>query len=272
VVPNAASAITSLVLATAGLLPVASPAWAEAPASLPAVFAVDPGMKDLRRQMLAGTELSDVNLRRLADAGEGLAAARYAQRLEERGNAALLADIAHYYSVAVYVDRDFALPRLVAVLDRNGLKLGPARSRSIREVLENQANKGNTVAASGLADLLLKGHPFGQDVPKAREMLQLAAEAGDAQASIRLALSFLQGAPDLPPDPEAARPALKLAAASSDPGVQSMAVTLWQRLPGDEPLAVKAVIAPPVVENAAATVEAVLRPRPRPVAIAGAAP
>ncbi len=260
---------TALHLGVILALLTAAPATAEVVLA-PAV-AASPWLKDMRRAMLAGAEMSDVDLRTLADAGEGLAAARFAQRLEERGEPAVLDDAAHYYSIAVYVDRDFALPRLLAILGRSDVEFGPARLRNIREVVERETQRGNPVAAAGLAGLLMRDKPFEQDVPRARDLLMAAAEAGDTAAAIRLVISHFQGAPGLPPDPEAARPALELALASPDPGTQSMARTLARQLPEGATLVAAAT---PVVAPAAlpgddlAPIAASLRPRPRPAALA----
>jgi TPR repeat protein len=247
---------------------------ARAEVVLAPAIAADPYLQDMRRAMLAGATMPDADLRTLADAGEGLAAARFAQRLEERGDPAVLDDAAHYYSIAVYVDRDFALPRLLAILRRSDAAFGPARLRNIREVLDREAKQGNPVAAAGLADLLMLGRPFDRDVPRARNLLMVAAEAGDAKAAMRLAISHFQGAPGLPPDPEAARPALALALDSPDPGVQSMALTLGRRLPGGTALvaaAAPAEAATPGTELAVVVTSQ--RPRARPPAILeGAAP
>ncbi|MDP3193905.1 hypothetical protein [Tabrizicola sp.] len=212
----------------------AAPVWADV--VLPPAIAGSPSLKALRKSMLAGRDLSDVQLRTLADAGEGLAAARFAKRLEERGDPAFIDDAAHYYSIAVYQGRDFAMPRLLATLTDQSAAFGPARLRNIRGVLDRAARRGDAKAASGLAQMLLKGAPFQTDIPRARELLLLAARAGDAKAAIQLALSHIKGEPGLPPDPEAARPALELALASPDPGVQAMALSLARQIPGGEDL------------------------------------
>lgn len=202
---------------------------------LPPAIAGSPWLKDLRKSMLRGRELSDRQLQTLADAGEGLAAARYAKRLEARDDPAFLDDAAHYYSIAVYMGRDFAVPRLVAILGKPEAEFGPARLRNIRGVLDRAARKGDPVAAAGLADLLLDGAPFESDVPHARELLLVAAEAGDAKAALRLALDLIRGGDGLPPDPDMAARALELAAANPDPGVQAMVLTLQKQLAGPAP-------------------------------------
>lgn len=242
--------------ALVALLAVATPAMADV--VLPPAIAASPRLKDLRKSMLAGADLSDRSLQQLADAGEGLAAARYAKRLEARQDPAFLDDAAHYYSIAVYADREFAIPRLVAILRGGKAEFGPARLRNIQDVLEREARR-DPVAAAGLADLLLKGAPFGQDVPRARDLLLVAAQGGDHKAAIRLAQSHFTGAPGLPPDPPAARPALELALESPDPGVQSIALTLLSQLPGGAPEVFPRQVG-------------IVHPRPRPATLQGATP
>lgn len=215
---------------------LASSTPAVADVVLPPAIAGSPTLKALRKSMLAGTELSDVQLQRLADAGEGLAAARYAKRLEERKDPAFVDDAAHYYSIAVYQGRDFALPRLLATLTDSQAEFGPGRLRNIRAVLDRAARRGDAKAAAGLADMLLKGAPFETDIPRARELLLTAAAGGDTKAAMKLALSHIQGEPGLPPDPEAARPALEFALASPDPGVRAMALALARQIPGGKEL------------------------------------
>ncbi|MFC3084587.1 hypothetical protein [Tabrizicola soli] len=253
---------TGLLLA---MLAAATPVAADV--VLPPAIAASPRLKDLRRSMMAGRELSDRQLQVLADAGEGLAAARYARRLEERGLVEYLDDAAHYYSIAVYADREFAIPRLIAILRGGQAEFGPARLRNIREVLDREA-RTDPVAAAGLAELLLRGKPFEQDVPRARELLLAAAEAGDFKAGIRLAQSHFTGAPGLPPDPEGARRPLELALSSPDPGVQSIARTLLNQLPGGVPEFPPAPPAPAAEDWT--TVSLSLRPRLRPETLQGA--
>lgn len=251
-------------------LMAATPAVADV--VLPSAIAGSPWLKDLRKAMLRGRDLSDSDLQTLADAGEGLAAARYAKRLEERDDPAFLDDAAHYYSIAVYMGRDFAVPRLVSLLGRPGVQFGPARLRNLRAVLDRAARRGDPVAAAGLAELLIAGAPFGPDVPRARELLLAAAEAGDSRAALRLALALIQGGDGVPPDPAAASRALELASANPDPGVQAMVLTLQRELNGGMTLS-----APPPVPASAETDELGSptgefppRPRLRPASLEGA--
>jgi hypothetical protein len=256
-------------------LAVAVPARADV--VLPPAIAGSPWLKDLRKSMLAGRNLSDVQLQTLADAGEGLAAARYAKRLEERKDPAFLDDAAHYYSIAVYMGRDFAVPRLIALLGKDEVEFSRARLRNLRAVVERAARKGDQRATVGLAELLLQDIPFGKDVPRARELMLTAAEAGDAEAALRLALDLIKGADGLPPDPDAASHALDLAMSSPDPGVQAMVLTL-QRQISDAP---EPDLKPDVVSVDEAFVEEIgsmpsgefpPRPRLRPATLEGPSP
>lgn len=249
---------------------LAMSALAQAEVVLPRAIAASPWLKDLRKSMLKGRDLSDSQLQTLADAGEGLAAARYAKRLEARNDPAFLDDAAHYYSIAVYMGRDFAVPRLIALLGTGDADFGPARLRNIRAVLERAARKGDPLAAAGLGDLLMQGAPFGQDVPGGRALLLAAAKAGDATAAMRLALSEIQGGPGLPPDPDAARRALDLALASPDPGIQAMAKSLARQLAGVTAPAAEKVSPEPAgaddsFQPSGETVPTAFPPRPRPL-------
>lgn len=248
---------------------------------LPPAIAGSPGLKDLRKSMLKGSDLSDSELQTLADAGEGLAAARYAKRLEARGDPAFLDDAAHYYSIAVYMGRDFAVPRLMAILGKPEAEFGPARLRNIQSVLDRAAQEGNPVAAAGLAELLLKGGRFEVDVPRARELLLAAGEAGDDKAALRLALDLIQGSDGVPSDPDLVRRALELAAANPDPGVQAMVLALQRQLSGDEPVPASVPASVPAPIPVAASEEVLggppsdqfpPRPRRRPATLNGAKP
>ncbi|RYI13019.1 MAG: hypothetical protein EON48_12870, partial [Acetobacteraceae bacterium] len=248
------------------VLALAAAAPARADVVLPPAIAGSPWLKDLRKSMLAGRKLSDSQLQTLADAGEGLAAAYYAKRLEQREDPAFLDDAAHYYSIAVYQGRDFAVPRLIASLDNPKAEFTPARLRNIRAVLDRAVQKGSSKATDGLAGLLMRGSPFGKDIPGARALRLASAEAGDAGAAVQLALDLIQGADGLPPDRDAARQALELATASPDPGVQAMVLTLQRQLAdASSPTPTPAVTAPPddTVEEMGGAADDTFPPRPR---------
>ena len=187
-------------------------------------------LRSLRRQMIAGRSLSTRDLRALADAADGLAAFKYGKWLEEQGKPQLLPDAAHYYAIASYTDRDFALRRLVALLALPNLELTAARQNEALEAMIHQAKTGNADAAFALSTMYAAGHPFGKDPEAVRAWLETAANGGRGDAAIKLALTYMMPTDGMPADPVKARAALDLAAAQPEPGTKAMAQTLLARL------------------------------------------
>ncbi len=191
-------------------------------------------LRNLRRKMTAGRELSTRDLRALADAADGLAAFKYGKWLEEQGKPQLLPDAAHYFAIASYTDRDFAVRRLVALLKLPDLELSASRQKEALDALTRQAQTGNADAAVALSDLYAAGKPFGKDPEAVRHWLNVAATDGRGDAAIKLALAYMLPTDGMAADPVKARAALDLAATQPDPGTKAMAQTLLARL-GDQP-------------------------------------
>jgi TPR repeat protein len=197
-------------------------------------------LRNLRRQMIAGRNLATRDLRALADAADGLAAFKYGKWLEEQGKPQLLPDATHYYAIASYTDRDFALRRLVALLTVPDLELSATRQNEALEAMIRQAQTGNTDAAVALSSMYATGKPFGKDPEAMRHWLQVAANGGRGDAAIKLALAYMMPTDGMAADPAKARAALDTAAAQPDPGTKAMAQTLLARL-GDMPFPVTVV-------------------------------
>lgn len=189
-------------------------------------------LRNLRRQMIAGRNLATRDLRALADAADGLAAFKYGKWLEEQGKPQLLPDAAHYYAIASYTNRDFALRRLVALLALPDLELTAPRQNEALEAMIRQAQTGNADAAVALSNMYAAGKPFGKDPEAVRHWLDVAANAGRGDAAVKLALAYMLPTDGMAADPEKARAALDLAAAQTDPGTKAMAQTLLARLNG----------------------------------------
>lgn len=187
-------------------------------------------LRNLRKQMIAGRNLGTRDLRALADAADGLAAFRYGKWLEDQGKPQLLPDAAHYYAIASYTDRDFALRRLVALLTLPNLELTAARQSEALEAMIHQANTGNADAAFSLSNMYASGHPFGKDPDAVRHWLNVAANAGRGDAAVKLALVYMSPTDGMAADPAKARAALDIAAAQPDPGTKAIAQTLLARL------------------------------------------
>lgn len=187
-------------------------------------------LRSLRQKMIAGRTLGTRDLRALADAADGLAAFRYGKWLEEQGKPQLLPDAAHYYAIASYTDRDFALRRLVALLKLPNLELTVARQNAALDAMIHQAQTGNADAAVALSAMYATGKPFGKDPEATRHWLEVAANAGRGDAAVKLALAYMLPTDGMAADPVKARAALDLAAAQTDPGTKAMAQTLLKRL------------------------------------------
>lgn len=204
-------------------------------AAKPPVDRVVSRQKTLHNRMIAKQELKDSELQELADSGDGLAAFYYARRLEETGKTSVLPSAVHYYAMASYLDRDFAMHRLIALMKSPQVKLSASQVKNGKNALVKLALSGKTAAAIGLADMYAAGQPFAQDAVESRKWMMQAAAAGDANAAQKLAQAAIMPQDGSPPDVPAARAALALMLASNEPGKVAMAQTLLARLDATNP-------------------------------------
>ena len=121
--------LTMVAALTLGPMALPMPAFAEANGISRTNQLPTEHLRNLRRKMNAQGTLGTRDLRTLADAGDGLAAFKYGRWLEEQGKPQLLADATHYYAIASYTDRDFAVRRLVALLAVPDLGLSASRQK-----------------------------------------------------------------------------------------------------------------------------------------------
>ncbi len=244
----------------------------------------DPNLRALRMRMVKSEPLTYAQLRSLADVGDGLAAFKVAQVLEAEQDPALVDDAIHYYAVAARTGRDFAVRRLVSLLMGGQVTLSEAQLRNVEDALVVQARTGNGIAAQALSDMYLRGQPFGLNEARAYEYLEASAQAGDADAAVRLGMIYMKGSAQVPRDTERARAMLTLAAGSPDLGSRTIAENLLRTLPGaprpspvdvqpatsnDPPQAVAVGVVPRarpagLVTEIAVKASFVVRPRPRP--------
>lgn len=217
-------------IAMLALLPMALPVQAQSNGVSRTDQLPTEHLRNLRRKMNAGRSLATRDLRSLADAADGLAAFKYGKWLEEQGKPQLLPDATHYYAIASYTDRDFAVRRLVALLSLPDLELTGPRLNAALDAMTHQAQTGNADAAMALSQMYAAGKPFGKDPDATRHWLEIAAKAGRGDAAVKLALAYMMPTDGAPPDHTRARAALELAAAQPDPGTKAMAKTLMARL------------------------------------------
>jgi hypothetical protein len=145
-------------------------------------------LQSARKRMIAGRRISFDQMRAIADAGDGLAAFRYAERLLELDDPALLDDAAHYFASAAHTGRDYAVAPLLRVLVMPGIEISEARLKHIETALRRHALRGNAKATEALIGFYSTGTPFGLQPEAANELQQAVALGGDPEAAIAMAL------------------------------------------------------------------------------------
>ncbi|ETX26877.1 hypothetical protein [Roseivivax isoporae] len=145
----------------------------------------------LRRRMLNDQWISFQDMRRLADAGDGLAAFEYAERLLHMDDPDLVGPAAFYYATAAYAGRDYAVWKLVDLLGRRDLEFSDRRLDHLENALRSLAVRGSERAEAALLDFYESGHPFGRRPDRVATLLTEMAEAGDTDAAMRLAKEAL---------------------------------------------------------------------------------
>lgn len=187
-------------------------------------------LRATRRQMISGGYVRFAELRALADAGDGLAAFRFARLLEERETPDPTGSKAHYYAIAAYTGRDFAVGPLARLLKDEGETYSASRLNHTLNAMTVQALSGNPVAATLLGEMYLEGVPFGRDLAQAQAYLQLAADGGDPSAILQLGVALMSDPADAAAGHAGARSALTKAAAGDDLSVRVTSENLLRLL------------------------------------------
>lgn len=182
-----------------------------------------------RRRLIAGDIVPTADLRALADFGDGLAAFHFARRLQAANPPARLGTAAHYYAIAAYTGRAFAVPPLANLLLREGAQYSPSLLEQALNAMTIQAQSGNAKAAQALGQMYLDGQPFGHNAAKAQEFLTMAGQS-DAQAALDLGVLLMSDARDAAQGHVGAKAALALAAQGADLAAQVTAQNLLAQL------------------------------------------
>ena len=194
---------------------------------------VDP-MKVIRTRMIAGKDVTDKDLLKLAKSGDDLGQYYYARRLEENGDPEMLDDAAGYYLMALKKDREAAEKPLIRLLDGGSLDAQTEIVADAEAVLTTRAGKGDVVARDGLIRMYRAGQPFGLKTDEADALLVAAAEAGDAKAALDLAYAMLSGVPS-PARIESAKGYLTIAAKAEDLSIRTQAENILRGLTPGQP-------------------------------------
>lgn len=190
------------------------------------------GLRQARRDLLAGLPVLDADLRALADRRDGLAAQRYVRRLLETTPPGSDSDIAYYGSIAVATGRVWSLPDAIEAMKRLDPATEPPDRVAVHAgMLYPHAWAGNSLALEAVIDLNGEGRLFGplSEATRAR-LLEIGERVGDGRIALRMALVAMQTADLSAQSREQARDYLTRAKAGSDLAVQVMATTLLSRL------------------------------------------
>lgn len=200
--------------------------------------ALRPELRRARAALHAGNPVSAENLRRLAQAGDGLAAQRYVRVLSAKDNADP-SDIAYFAAIAVGTGRIWTLEKMIEAMHRLDPGTEPrARIRKYIRVLYPHAWAGNSVALQAVVDFNGEGRLFGPLTERTRQRIEAEArEQGDGRIELGLAVAMLKRTRAIQtPDPaelDQARSLLLLAEASDHLAVRTTAQNLLRLM--DEP-------------------------------------
>lgn len=187
-------------------------------------------LRAARRNMISGANIGPKDLRALADAGDGLAAFRYAKILQENNAPDPTGAAAHYYAIAAYTGRAFAVPPLARLLKDEGVGYSPSRLTHSLNAMTVQALSGNSVAATLLGQMYADGAPFGRDIVQAQLYLGMATGGGSPQAALQLGVALMSDTADAAAGHPGAQAALMLAASGTDLAVRVTAENLLRQL------------------------------------------
>lgn len=226
-------------------------------------------LQQARRRMLADEPVAWNEMRALADNGDGLAAFRFAQRIEAEDKPALLPDAAFYYATAAYTNRSYAVGPLVRILGQRDLEFSPRRLEHMENALRAMAVAGDAKAKEALTRFYATGHPFGRQPERALEFRLDLAEAGDAEAAMALVLDVLSGNSPVLLEEEQVGRLLDVVVASDDLGLRTTGENLRRMIETKAAPAIPAAAseAPetPAAVAMAETDWALVRPVARPV-------
>ena len=187
-----------------------------------------PALRTARKAMLADKDISEANLRALADHADGLAALKYFHILQAQTPAAAASDIAYYGTVAVSTGRVWPLQQVVdAMYTLDPKTEPPKRIKAYLAMLYPYAWAGNSVAMDTLIDMNGEGKLFGamSEATRAKVVAQ-ATKAGDGRALLRMALALMQIADPSDKDRALIQDYLERASKANNLAVQATAINL----------------------------------------------
>lgn len=198
-------------------------------ATLDAKDQKNPVLHQIRRKLVNKKRVSFSDLRMLADSGDGLAAYRLALRIAKMGKPELMSDAAHYFSIAVFDGRRYAVRPLVGILSDQSIVIAPKRLRHLEKSLLRQARSGDARSISALARLYKAGTPFGSKPDEALALMKRAVDRNfDGEIALQLAVSIVSRQPLMREEVAEVERYLTIAAKSRNVGVRATAQNLMR--------------------------------------------
>ena len=193
-------------------------------------------LRRARQEMLAKHEVTDNELRSLANYGDGLAALKYVRKLVSRhaGQPEHASDIAYYGAIAVGSGRVWPLEDMVlAMRSLDPETEPPKRINKYYKVLYAHAWAGNSIALDALVDFNGKGMLFGELLEETRaRIIEQSTRNGGGRAELRMAVRLMSKPDRSAEETELARGYLTLASATDDLSIRTTAENLMLLLDG----------------------------------------
>jgi hypothetical protein len=165
-----------------------------------------------RATLSQGGDVRSSQLRQLADLGDGFAALRFAQRLEQQNNGVPTSDIAHYYGMAAATGRGGSVTGLIRMLDQlTASDLSASRARVLKNIMMSYALAGNSHAVDAVLRYQQRQQPFGSLEEELVAVLDIAAGEGAAKMGLQIATIILRDPQVTTPDLLRAQQYLQLA-------------------------------------------------------------
>ncbi|MDH4442305.1 MAG: hypothetical protein QE284_18210 [Rhizobium sp.] len=183
-----------------------------------------------RKNLLAGKRVTYRQLQALADAGDGVGAFKLAERIQKQADPTLATDALHYYSLAAYDGRGYAVRHMLDILANEQVELSPSHLASAEAALRTQARKGNDVAVEGLIKLYSQGRPFGEKRAELEALLASGAGKKNGDTAFRMAVMLLSQPTRTPEQTEQATRYLDIAREKGSVGMKAAASNLLAQL------------------------------------------
>lgn len=187
-------------------------------------------LQEARKRLLAGKRVSYGELQALADAKDGIGAFKLAERIQKQGDPKLATDALHYFAIAAYEDRGYAIGRMMEILGNDSLELSPSHLKSAEAALRLQARRGNDKAVEGLIRLYSEGRRFGDKRDELEALLASGIGKKNGDTAFKLAVLLLSDRDRTPEQTEQATRFLAIAEESGSIGMKAAATNILAQL------------------------------------------